>query len=121
MSPFKEPQPRKVSIQEGHEAKQRRAWPPYARQGGEANWDGGTPIVTDKELSEVRAESPAEKMLLDQTRVPIMVVPDHTQFELRKTALEAALGLGLEPNHHAALFWDNLQTFEDYLRDGTKP
>ena len=92
---------------------------PQPRGGGQKA--AGAQVKPEMMARQLRTEPvTAEEFLLESARQPIMAMPDHTPFQLRKAALEAALGLGLEPNHHGALFWDNLNTFEAYLRDGTK-
>jgi hypothetical protein len=65
--------------------------------------------------------SPAARQRLEEwANTPLMVIPDYTQFEARKAALEAACALGIEPEHHE-LFWANVSAFEGYLKGGTKP
>lgn len=116
MSPFKEPQPRKPSVEKDAEKVIGGQWPPYRRLGDEARWDG---------RSEKAHADIAEARSLEVPNTPEAVefqeaINEALQgFELRKAALEAACALqGNQPN---TTFWDNIEAAENYLRDGTKP
>lgn len=50
---------------------------------------------------------------------PIMVQPDYTPFQLRKAALKAACAV--QGSQSVKVFVSNLEAFENYLKDGTKP
>ena len=104
MSPFKEPQPRKTP-EGGTPIVPKGVFPPYARLGHEARWESTDPKPIPKEW--------------EPEQTPIMVLPDHSPFELRKAALEAACAL--QGNQPSSTFWDNIEAAENYLRDGTKP
>jgi hypothetical protein len=96
MSPFKEPQPRKVS---------------------DADLIAGSPRVAAEKLAE-SMRSP------ENAQTPLMVIPDHTQFQLRKAALEAACAWALTERGEATSAQTVIKAagvFEEYLRDGTKP
>lgn len=111
MGAFKEPQPRKKSVEKDAEKVIGGQWPPYQRLGDEARWDARNEKA-NADLAEARVWEPEQ--------APIMVVPDYSPFELRKAALEAACALYVGRNDFDS-FWPNIETFEDYLRDGTKP
>lgn len=53
------------------------------------------------------------------TNTPLMVIPDYTPFQLRKAALEAACAV--QGSQSVKVFVSNLEAFEAYLKDGTKP
>lgn len=107
MSPFKEPQPRKKAVEDDAKKVIGGQWPPYKRLGDEARWDA----------RDEKAHADLEEARQASAQTPIMVLPDHTQFELRKAALEAASRREAKGRG----FWTNVRIFEDYLREGTKP
>ena len=117
MSPFKEPQPRKnAAVEQDAKKVIGGVWPPYERVGGEANWAAEVKPSMKDQIE----EQTAENFLLEQTRQPIMVLPEATSFEYRLAALQQAIA------------WNNgectapavvkvADVFEDYLRNGKPP
>jgi len=121
MSPFKEPQPRKNSVEKDAKTVIGGTWPPYVREGGEATWKecppddeaarGGTPIRTA-----------AEQMLHDRANVvpPLRVTTSTLDLTVRKAALEAALthARNLNLDNTAQGITGFADIFENYLRNG---
>lgn len=134
MSPFKEPQPRKNSVEKDGEKVIGGAWPPYSRLGSEARWDpaketgklpeanidGDTRTGYIPGVSEGRWEDEAPVPSEDARKRVREWAEARADLEIRKAALEAACALYAGQTDFGS-FWPNIEVFEAYLRDGTKP
>lgn len=103
MNSFKDPQPRKVPVDNNMFS--REGAEPYPR----------TPPGTFPAPGELRIPKPADT----EPKPPARDTPSSLDVTVRKAALEAACAL--QGNGSNAMFWGNIEALETYLREGKTP